>query len=486
MTRLFTSRKWIPSPVSTLILLFVLLFFPGVRLSATVSIKNRVPQTPAAQHDIVPKINAYMDAIVKAGKFNGSLLIARDGKVVVSKGYGMSNFELEVPNTPQTKFRIGSITKAFTATAIMLLQQNGKLSVQDSICKYMPECPAGWQQITLHHLLSHTSGLAKHDKAADYLKTAMMPMSVRQLIDNFKNKPADFKPGEKFDYNNNGYILLGYVIEKLSGQSYEAFLRENIFRPLDMANSGYDQHTPVIKNRAAGYLRPDDRVGGSLMNAVYIDSSQSFSAGALYSTTEDLLRLDQALYAGNFLSPKTQQAMFTPSFGEYGSAPTYGYGWFINRQFNRRAISHPGGVPGFTSMLTRFPDEKVVIILLGNLENSQVVRASRDLAAIIFGEAYEIPAERISIKIDPKVLDAYVGEYEDRPGRITSIFIEKDTLMLKLSGQPVGIPLLAESETQFFHPVQDIQLVFIKNANGQVVEVTLRLNGRQFHGKKIK
>ncbi len=475
MKRLFILQKGVVSSLSMLVLL-VLAFTSSAQVPAPVS----------PNQDVVPKINEYMDAVVKMGKFNGSLLIARDGKVLVSKGYGMSNFELDVPNTPQTKFRIGSITKPFTAIAIMLLQQRGKLSVQDSICKYVADCPAGWQPITLHHLLGHTSGLAKHDKAADYLKAAMLPMSVMQLIEHFKNKPADFKPGEKFDYNNNGYILLGHVIEKSSGQSYEAFLRDNIFVPLGMANSGYDTHEPIIKNRAAGYLRPDDRVGGNLMNAVYIDQSQSFSAGALYSTTEDLLRLDHALSDDKLLSPKTKEAMFTPAIGEYGPAPNYGYGWFINRQFNRRAIFHPGGVPGFTGMMTRFPDDKLVIILLGNLENSQVIRASRDLSAIVYGDKYEIPVERQSVKIDPKILVAYVGEYEDRPGRITSILVENDTLMLKLAGQPVGTPLLAESETQFFHPVQDIQIAFVKNANGQVVEMTLRLNGREFRAKKIK
>jgi hypothetical protein len=198
------------------------------------------------------------------------------------------------------------------------------------------------------------------------------------------------------------------------------------------------------------------------------------------------LRLDQALSDDKLLSRKTQDVMFTPAIGEYGPAPTYGYGWYINRQFNRRAISHPGGVPGFTGMMSRFPDDKVVIILLGNLENSQVIRASRDLAAIMFGEKYEIPAERSSVKIDPKALVAYVGEYEDRPGRITSILIQDDVLVLKLSGQPVGLPLQAQSETQFFHPVQDVQIAFIKNANEQVVEMILRLNGREFHGRKIK
>ena len=442
----------------------------------------------AANQNITPKINEYMDALVKAGKFNGSVLVAREGKILVSKGYGMANFELDVPNTPQTKFRLGSITKPFTAMAIMILQERGKLNVQDSICKYLADCPAAWQQITLHHLLSHTSGLAKHDKAGDYLKTAMMPMTVTQLIDNFRNKPADFKPGEKFDYNNNGYILLGYVIEKVSGQSYEVFLRENIFAPLRMTDTGYDDHDPIIKNRAAGYRRDDERVGGDLFNAHYTDISQQLSAGGLYSTTGDLMRLDQALYDHVFLSPKTLDTMFAPMIGKYGPPPTYGYGWFVNQQLNRRAISHPGGVPGFTSILTRFPDDKVLIVLLGNLENSQVIRASNDLAAIIFGEKYEIPRVRTAVKINPKILSAYVGQYEDRPGRITAILVENDTLMLKLAGQPEGfaLPLMPESETEFFHPVQDIQVAFIRDANGQVTEMTLRANGRGFHAKRIR
>src|SRR3989442_576014 len=371
-------------------------------------------QTPgAANQDITPKINEYMDAVVKAGKFNGSILVARDGKVLISKGYGMANFELDVPNTPQTKFRLGSITKPFTAMAIMLLQERGKLSVQDSVCKYVSECPAAWQQITIHHLLSNTSGVAKHDKAGDYLRTAMMPMTVMQLIDSFRNKPADFKPGEKFDYNNNGYILLGYVIEKVSGQSYGAFVKANIFAPLKMMDSGYDNHDPIIKNRAAGYRRDDERVGGELVNANYIDTSPQLPAGALPSTTEDLWRFDQALYEGRFLSPKTQDTMFTPVIGSFGPSPTYGYGWFINKQLDHRAISHPGGVPGFTSILTRFPDNKVLIVLLGNMENSQVIRVSNDLAAIIFNEKYEVPRERTAVKVDAKFLAAYVGQYED-------------------------------------------------------------------------
>jgi CubicO group peptidase (beta-lactamase class C family) len=434
----------------------------------------------APSGDITPKVGEYMDALVKAGWFSGSILIAQNGKVLVSKGYGMASVELEVPNTPQTKFRIGSITKVFTATAIMLLQERGKLSLQDSICKYVADCPASWQPITIHHLLSHTSGLAKHDTAGVYLKTAMLPMPLAELIETFKNKPADFQPGEKFDYNNNGYILLGQVIEKASGKSYEAFLKENIFQPLKMLDSGYDNHDPIIKNRAAGYRSE----GATLFNAAYIDQSQPFSAGALYSTTGDLMLLDQAINDGKFLSPKTQETMTTALSGNYG------YGWFVNKQFNRRAVFHPGGVPGFSAMITRFPDEKVVIVTLSNLENSQIIRAGNDLAAIVFGEKYEVPRVRKAVKIDLTLLNTYVGEYEDRPGRITTIFVDHDTLMLQLANTGIGkfdpIPMSAESDREFFDPLHDTQAIFVKDAAGHVIEMVLRINGREFHAKKIK
>jgi CubicO group peptidase (beta-lactamase class C family) len=425
---------------------------------------------------IAPRLAEYMNALAAQGRFSGAVLVAREGKVVFSRAYGMANYELGVPNTTETKFRIGSMTKPFTATAVMLLQERGKLSVGDSICKYVSDCPAAWQPITLRHLLSHTSGLAKQDKAADYLKTAMLPMTVAQLIEGLKNRPPDFKPGERFDYNNNGYVLLGHVIERASGRSYEAFMRENLFAPLGMNDTGYDRHEPVIKNRAAGYVRE----GAALLNAAYIDQSQPFAAGALYSTAGDLLRWDQALYAEKLLPRKTLEEMFTPVAGPYG------YGWFVTRQFGRRLLWHGGGTPGFAADLLRFPDDRVTVIILSNLESAPVLRAGNDLAAIVFGEKYEIPKERVALKVGAKTLEAYRGDYEDRPGRTTSVIVEGGTLMLKLAGQPDPLPLSAESKTRFFHPEQDVQVEFVKDASGQVTQMILRLNGREFRARKVR
>ena len=426
--------------------------------------------------DVAPKLAEYMDALAGRGKFSGAVLVARDGKVIFSRAYGMANYELGAPNTTETKFRIGSMTKPFTAAAVMLLQERGKLSVEDSVCKYVSDCPAAWQPITLLHLLSHTSGLAKHDKAADYLKTAALPMTVAQLVEGFKNRPPEFKPGERFDYNNNGYVLLGQVIERASGQPYEAFMREQVFAPLGMNDTGYDRHEPVIKNRAAGYVRD----GGALLNAAYVDQSQPFAAGALYSTVGDLLRWDQALYTERLLPRKTLEEMFTPV------RPPYGYGWFVTRQFNRRLLWHGGGTPGFAADLLRFPDDRVTVIILSNLENAPVLRAGSDLAAIVFGERYEIPKERVALKVDPKTLEAYRGEYEDRPGRTTAVLVEGGALLLKLAGQPDPLPLSAESETRFFHPEQDVQVEFVRDAVGQVTQLILRLNGREFRARKIR
>ncbi len=426
--------------------------------------------------DVAPKLAEYADALAAQRRFSGVALVAREGKVVFGRAYGMANYELAAPNTAETKFRIGSMTKPFTATAVMLLQERGRLSVQDSICKYVSDCPAAWQPITLRHLLSHTSGLAKQDKAADYLKTAMLPMTVAQLIEGFKNRSPEFKPGERFDYNNNGYVLLGQVIERASGEPYEAFMRENLFAPLGMNDTGYDRHEPVIRNRAAGYVRD----GASLLNAAYIDQSQPFSAGALYSTAGDLLRWDQALYTEKFLPRKILEEMFTPAAGPYG------YGWFVTRQFGRRVLWHGGGTPGFAAALLRFPEERVTIIVLSNLENAPVLRMGNDLAAIVFGEKYEIPKERTAVKVDVKTLEAYRGEYEDRPGRTTSIIVEGGALLLKLAGQPDPLPLSAESDTRFFHPEQDVQVEFVRDASGQVTQLVLRLNGREFRARKVR
>jgi CubicO group peptidase (beta-lactamase class C family) len=236
---------------------------------------------------LVSKVEDYMAARVKRDHFSGSILIARDGRVLVSQGYGMANLEHEVPNTPQTKFRLGSITKQFTAMAILILQERGKLAVQDKIKKYLPDAPKAWDEITIHHLLTHTSGIPNYTENLDFLRTLPVRVTLKELIAKFKDKPLDFKPGDKFKYSNSGYILLGQIIENASGENYPRFMNETIFAPLKMTDTGYDNALPIIKHRAAGYTR---RLGFAITNCDYIDMSIPHAAGALYSTVEDLLK----------------------------------------------------------------------------------------------------------------------------------------------------------------------------------------------------
>ena len=429
--------------------------------------------TSCSAQDIELKVDEYINAYLKMGTFSGSILIARKGIILLSKGYGMANYENDVPNISETKFRLGSITKQFTATSIMQLEEKGLLNVNDPISKYLPDYPNG-EKITIHHLLTHTSGIPNFTSFPEYRETMILPSPVEKIIERFKYKPLEFTPGEKFSYSNSGYILLGYIIEKISGKSYEDYLRENIFQPLNMMNTGYDHHRPLIKHRASGYVLG---ING-LVNADYIDMSVPYASGGLYSTVEDLYLWDKALYTEKLVSKSSLDKMFTP-FKE-----DYGYGWFIIKQFNRKLITHGGIINGFYGYISRYVDDEVCIIVLSNIENSPVDKISIDLAAIVFGEKYEVPEVRRAIKVDPRIYDTYVGQYELAPDFILTITKEDNRLFVQATGQP-KFEIYPESEIKFFLKAVDAQITFIRNDKGEVTQLILHQYGRDYLAKKI-
>lgn len=446
------------------------------------SITNAFAQSAAVNSDVARRVDEYVLALNKLGSFNGSILIAKNGQVIVSKGFGMANLEYDAPDTPQTKFRIASITKQFTAVAVMMLQERGKLNVQDSVCKFLAECPESWRNITLHHLLTHTSGIPDLVVLPEYRQFKMSSLNPEEIIGKFRNKPLDFQPGEKFNYSNSGYILLGYVIEKASGDRYEDFLRKNVFEPLKMTNTGYDHNKTVLKNRAEGYVWQ-----GAFLHDQYIDMSIPFAAGGLYSTVEDLFLWDRALYTNSPVSKKSLDIIFTPSKNDYG------YGWVIGTDSNRRVASHSGSIEGFKSVIARYPDEQVSVIVLSNIGNIKLGGMARDFAAMVFGEKYELPkaasppaSEPVAAKVDPKIYDAYVGQYE-LPMFVLTITKEGDRLMAQPnSGGGMKAELIPESETKFFVKGEGLQITFVKDAAGVVTHIDLLLGGQQSKGKKIK
>lgn len=295
----------------------------------------------------------------------------------------MANYELNVPCTPQTKYRIGSLTKQFTALAIMQLAEDGLLSVDDPLHKYLPDYPNG-EKITIFHLLTHTSGIPDYTSDPFFLIRSMAPVSVDKLIESFQDLPLEYPPGEEFVYSNSGYILLGKIIELVTGEYYDLYLSNQILTPLGLAETGYDLGVPLIPNRASGYLRGSDR----FLNALHMDMSHLYAAGAMYSTVTDLYRWDRALYGNSVISQNSLEQMLTPQIAGYG------YGWYIFDVFDRYCTMHGGITSGFTSFLMRFPADDAVIIILSNIGDAPVERIARDLAAIIFDEPYLLPAAK--------------------------------------------------------------------------------------------
>ena len=336
------------------------------------------------------KLDEYVTGLASAQRFSGAVLVARDGKLVLSKGYGMANYEWDIPNTPSTKFRLGSITKQFTSMAIMQLQEKGLLSVNDPITKHLPDYPKTGDGITIHHLLTHSSGIPSYTGVPEYQKNMRVAFTTVQMIDGFKDKPLEFTPGEKFKYDNSGYFLLGAIIEKISGQAYDQYLQTHIFDPLGMKDSGYDRPQALLKRRAAGY----EWSAAGLRNTEYLDMGQPFAAGSLYSTVEDLYTWDQALYTEKLVKRATLDQIFTPRI-DSGQDAKYAYGWTVSTVHKRTMIGHGGGINGFSTFIARFPNERAVVIILRNVLRPGGPQAlQNDLAAILFGEPLPSEAPR--------------------------------------------------------------------------------------------
>jgi len=428
-----------------------------------------------AQQDIGvnSKIDEYLTAHHKMNQFNGSVLVAQEGKVILNKGYGMAVEEFDIPNDPQTKFRIGSLTKQFAAMAIMILEEKGMLSTDDYLSKYIPDYPNGYK-IKLEHLLSHTSGIPDHTELEDFNKDRRVyHYDLKKTIETFKYLPLEFSPGEKFRYSNSGYILLGYIIEKVANESYENFIAKNIFEPLNMINSGYEHVDKIVKHHACGYAFKNDEIE----KADYRNISNAQASGALYLTTGDIYLWDRALYTDKLVSPKSLEKMFTPV------TENYGYGWGIVNILNRKMVGHNGETEGFSSNITRFPNENVCIILLSNLEEAPVGKVGIDVAAILFGENYKVPKIRNIVKVNPDILDEYVGEYELEPNFSFTISKENTQLYCKATGQK-AFEIYPESESEFFLKVIDAQISFVRGKNNKVEKLVLHQNGKDFAAKK--
>ena len=348
------------------------------------------------------EIEELIDLYHEYGKFNGSVLVAEQGKIVYQKGHGMANMEWDIPNSTNTKHRLGSVSKQFTAMLILQLASDGKLDLQAPINNYLPDYPNAHETpITTHHLLTHTSGIPNYTAFTDFFKDmSRNPYSPDEFVETFKDKKLDFMPGEKFSYSNSGYFLLGALIENISGKSYETMLHENIFTPLNMNDSGYDNHKDILKNRATGY----EKYGDGFINSNYIDMSIPYAAGSLYSTVEDLYTWDQALYGNKMLSKEYMELYFKPQIKAYGNYD-YAYGWAVgydkigSSTDSIYTITHGGGINGFNTIISRAPSDQSLVVLLNNTGGAPLTGMTQSIRAILKGKSYELPKESGAYKV---------------------------------------------------------------------------------------
>ncbi len=420
------------------------------------------------------KLDTLLSAYVKKNDFNGSVLVARKGTVYLQKGYGYKEVKTNTPNDGNTIFQIGSITKQFTSAIILQLQEKNKLSLQDKLSKYIPDYPRG-NEITIENLLTHTSGIYNYTNDPTILASGgTKPVSRDSLIARFKNKPLDFPPGEKYSYSNSGYILLGYIIEKVMGRPYFQVVREQIFQPLQMTHSGFDFAALKSSDKATGYLSPSAR-----QSAFIMDSSVSFAAGSIYTTVGDLYKWDRALYTGRIISQASLQKAFTPYHSNYG------YGWMIDAAYGKKIVEHGGAIPGFLAIIYRVPEDETCIILLDNRQSPALSKIAADINALLNGKEVELPKERKEISVDTAILQLYAGQYELAPGVIMTIRLENGKLTEQLTGQG-KFEIFAEKDNFFFMKVVDAQIEFMKGSDGKVDNLVLYQNGRVIPGKKIQ
>ena len=354
---------------------------PTPKLSPTAT-----PVATLTASQLKEKIDDLATSILSIGLFSGAFLVAKDGEVITSGGYGMADIEKNIPNTSQTKFRIGAITQQFTAMAILMLQEKGELSVKDPICIYIPDCPSAWKEITIHHLLSQTSGIPnKFTEDSLSKEKKKQSQTPSEFIQKIRDLPLDFNPGERWGLSDGNYNLLGAIIEKVSGRPWETYLQENIFQPLGMVNTGYSNKLAEITNIAQGYFKRD-------ILADEVDMSIPYAARGLYSTVEDLFLWDQALDKEKLISQSLLDEAFTPFFSGPDVWASYGYGWLLSQEYNHRKVGQFDDVMGgFVSEYDRFTEVKVTIIILSNSEYTNPGFISREIGKIILPGASPPP-----------------------------------------------------------------------------------------------
>lgn len=430
----------------------------------------------AFTQDLESQVDAYISTVYKTNEPGATVLIAKDGKPIYRKAFGNANLELDVPMSPNNVFEIGSITKQFTAVSILMLTEQGKLKFEDEITKYIPDYPTLGKTITIHHLLNHTSGIKSYTGMESFRVLARNDMTPTELIDVFKNEPMDFDPGEKFLYNNSGYILLGHIIEIISGQSYEDFVETQIFEKLQMENSYYGKMKQIIPNRASGYQNRDD----NYINADYLSLTLPYAAGSIMSNVDDLLTWQNALRDNTLISKESMEKAIHGSELNDGTHIPYGYGLGEGSVNGSTSYQHGGGIFGYTTMGIYLPKEDVFVSVLTNCDCNSPTGVATKIAAMAIGKPF--PDIKDAITLSEEKLKKWTGAYEFKDGAIRHITLEEGNLVSQREGS-TKFQIYPMSEERFIFDDGTIEYQFsIKEDKRQVV---MKTNGEERFGNEI-
>ena len=436
----------------------------------------------------MPRPEVLAEASLGRGFTNNSpalvALVARDGKILFERAFGNADVDGHAPAALETKFLIGSVTKQFTAAAILKLQEMGQLSVDDKLSNYYPDFPRA-DEVTLHHLLTHTSGMHSYTSEPDFGARVGSAIDVDDLIGEIHEYEFEFDPGEKWEYSNSGYLILGRIVEKVSGQSYGEFLQQWFFDPLGMKDTGVYDNGNAYTNQAKGYSFVDEE----LQPAKPWHMSWAGGAGQLYSTLHDLMRWNEGVFGGQVLNEASRQAAFTPATLNDGSQTEYGYGWMISDMRGLKVITHSGGLDGFASHLARYPDQNVTVVAMCNCvpggAEAGAFQAGGVLAELfLWQEMQPRKAPEIDESIDTEKLAKYVGRY-DYGRAVMELTLKDGQFYGQLTGQP-AIKLFPQSETVLVAKIVEASIEFVSDDDGNVTHVIHRQGSQTIEAPRME
>jgi CubicO group peptidase (beta-lactamase class C family) len=430
----------------------------------------------ALGQDHSQKLQELLTAYGEQGKCNGCAMVYSKGKTIFQNCYGTADYSKKIPLTTSSIFQIGSITKQFTSLVILKLVEKKKLKLSDPISKWFPDFPRG-NEITVHHLLSHTSGIFNYTKDGQFMMSkATLPATSKEIIALFKDKPLDFDPGTKYSYSNSGYMMMGYIINKVTKKPYEYNVRKYVFKPLGMSQSGFDFVNLSSEHKTKGYFSIQKEAA---TECKYVDSTVSYAAGSMYSTIGDMLLWHKGLMTNKLVKRSTLEKAFTPVLNNYG------YGWLIHENGGKKMVHHNGGIFGFNATFYRVEADDECVIVLNNMGNPVIDDIAENMIKVLNNQQYQLPSEKVEIQLETSVMQQYVGSYELMPGFLIAITLENGQLMAQATSQP-KFQLFAEKSNYFFVKAVEAEVEFVKNNDGKYDKMILYQGGAKTEGKRVK